>query len=308
MRETRPYWIHALSPIHVGAGRGIDFIDLPIVREVVTNWPYVPGSGVKGVLADEHGADDAGREGDPTLATAFGRAGDDLANAGSLMFTDARLVCLPVRSFYGTFAWCTSPLALARVARDVDPLGEPPELELPAAPSEVLVPPVPVSKLAQGSRAFFEDLDFDVRSHATVQTWAERIADALFPSVGSPAWRAVFLERFVVVHEDVFSFLCDTATQVDARVRIDDDLKTVAHGQLWYEEALPAESILAGLAWCGDVFGAGEANNAERRTALLNAYCAGEHLLQIGGKATVGRGQVRLRFVTPQEAVAGAEA
>ena len=54
--ESRLYYIHALSPVHVGAGRGLGFVDLPIVREAVTGWPYVPGSAVKGVLADYHDA------------------------------------------------------------------------------------------------------------------------------------------------------------------------------------------------------------------------------------------------------------
>jgi hypothetical protein len=40
----------------------------------------------------------------------------DIAGLGTASIrwipTDARLVCLPVRSFQGTFAWCTSPMAL----------------------------------------------------------------------------------------------------------------------------------------------------------------------------------------------------
>ena len=57
-----PYWIHALTPLHVGSGRGIGFIDLPIMREKATEYPFVPGSAVKGVLADHHGADDEARD------------------------------------------------------------------------------------------------------------------------------------------------------------------------------------------------------------------------------------------------------
>ena len=41
--NTKMYWLHALTPLHVGAGRGVGFIDLPIMREKVTNWPLVPG-------------------------------------------------------------------------------------------------------------------------------------------------------------------------------------------------------------------------------------------------------------------------
>ena len=55
------YWIHTITPLHVGAGKGLGYIDLPIAREKVTNWPYIPGSSVKGVISDYYGADEESR-------------------------------------------------------------------------------------------------------------------------------------------------------------------------------------------------------------------------------------------------------
>lgn len=49
---TKIYWLEAITPLHVGMGRGVGFIDLPIIREKVTGWPLVPGSAVKGVIRD----------------------------------------------------------------------------------------------------------------------------------------------------------------------------------------------------------------------------------------------------------------
>ena len=46
------YWLHAMTPLHVGAGRGLGYIDMPIVREKVTTWPYVPGSSIRGAWRD----------------------------------------------------------------------------------------------------------------------------------------------------------------------------------------------------------------------------------------------------------------
>src|ERR1019366_1911974 len=100
------YWIHALTPLHAGAGSGVGFIDLPIMREKTTSWPVLPGSAVKGVLADD-GGDAETRKRDPLRRAAFGIAegsdGEYGSHTGSLVFSDARLVCLPVRSLYGTF-------------------------------------------------------------------------------------------------------------------------------------------------------------------------------------------------------------
>src|ERR1022692_2181401 len=123
MPQTKVYWLHALTPLHVGAGAGLGFIDLPVMREKATGWPMVPGSAVKGVLADSHDASAEKREGKPLMTAAFGTGGEENANAGALVFTDARLVCLPVRSAYGTFAWVTCKLALDRLARDLKAAG-----------------------------------------------------------------------------------------------------------------------------------------------------------------------------------------
>ncbi|HKI30453.1 MAG TPA: type III-B CRISPR module RAMP protein Cmr4, partial [Gemmataceae bacterium] len=124
--NTRLYWLHCLSPTHIGTGRGVGYIDLPVYREKITNWPAFPGSGFKGVWADHyhHQAKIALRDRgkDDKLKAAFGLADDGAGNssqAGALIPTDARLVCLPVRSFKGTFAWCTSRLALHLLHRDL---------------------------------------------------------------------------------------------------------------------------------------------------------------------------------------------
>jgi CRISPR-associated protein Cmr4 len=117
------YWLQAITPLHVGAGKGVGFIDLPIMREKVTNWPLVPGSAVKGVVRD-HFTQNGSDEQKKLIDIAFGRqANDDLSNAGSLVLTDAHIVCLPVRSLYGTFAYTTSHLVLERLTRDLEAAG-----------------------------------------------------------------------------------------------------------------------------------------------------------------------------------------
>jgi len=137
MANTRIYWLHTLSPTHVGTGRGLGYIDLPIHRDKVTNWPIVPGSAFKGVWADRFRASEDERRKDEKLRLAFGLASENeqsSSNAGALVPTDARLVCLPVRSFQGTFAWCSSSLALKLLLRDLKLAGMgnlPPE---PVAP------------------------------------------------------------------------------------------------------------------------------------------------------------------------------
>lgn len=291
--STRMFWIHALTPLHVGTGQGVGFIDLPIMREKTTNWPLVPGSALKGVLADHHEATQEARKNDKLLRIAFGAGGEDHSSSGALVFTDARIICLPVRSLYGTFAWVTSPLALNRLNRDLASAGRASELALPEIPEgkSLLVPNLNASALTDpNKKVFFEDLDFDAAEDREAHKWAEAIAGKVFH--GNSPWKVEFHKRFAVLPDDSFDFLCEIGTEVNARVRIHEESKTVAPGALWYEEALPAESILAGIVWCDWV----PKNGDVTREELMARFCSGENLLQIGGKATTGKGRVRCVF------------
>ena len=293
MPNTRVYWLHTLSPTHAGIGRGVGYIDLPIDRDGVTGWPIVRGSGFKGVWADHHRATADARRNDPTLRAAFGVAGDDNnSNAGALIPTDAKLVCLPVRSFRGTFAWVTSPLCLNMLRRTLSLAGFTGGPAAPASLDEGKAHHTTTSVLVEGNSIYLEDLDFAAQKCDTATAWATLIAEHVF--AGDPAWQDQFKKRFVVLPDSAFDFLCETGTEVHTRVRIDDETKTVADKALWTEESLPAETILMGLIQCDRVFG----RNGEDVTpqGLLDRFAKAALTLQIGGKATVGRGQVRCVF------------
>ncbi len=333
--QTRAYTIRARSPLHVGAGQGVGFIDLPIAREVATKFPFIPGSSVKGVLADKLLADEDSRRDVDTLGKterqnryykrlAFGfmdRNAELNANAGSLAFTDARLICLPIRSFYGTFAWCTCPFVLRRLAGDFERAGIPllaynvplevPHvaagtgaslaMHVPASGSALCVPPLQPNQPATAPNVFLEDLDFIATGCRQTQAWAGAIAALAFRA-GSDM-QSEFAKRLAIIHDDVFGYLCEAASQVDARVAIDDASGTVKSG-LWYEESLPEESLLCGLVWCGPVWGKNE--DFEQKIGITaptdlarevaDRFCKGVQELQLGGKHSVGRGQVTLSF------------
>jgi len=292
------YWIHAVSPLHIGTGRGIGYIDLPIAREKVTGWPYIPGSAVKGVIADYFGADLESRKNDASSykKAAFGLASSDFEateNAGSIVFSDAVIVCLPVRSFYGTFAWITSPFALARIKRAA-------KLEIPEVKTKecALVcsdnSGSDNSVCANGDKIYLEDIDLNVDKNELVSKWAELIAGRVFSGNKDwEEWQEIFIKRFVVVDDNIFTFLCETGTEVNARIMIKNELKTAAEGALWYEESLPVETILSGIVWCDKVYEKKEEISPKQ---LMNKFCNGELQLQLGGKASIGKGIVRCIF------------
>jgi CRISPR-associated protein Cmr4 len=230
------------------------------------------------------------------LKMAFGFAANDdtkASNAGALIPTDARIVCLPVRSFQGTFAWCTSALALKMLRRDLELAGEkslPPDVVGPESSKVFQVGEETV--LSEGDKTYLEDLDFDVETNDVAKSWAQWIANQVFPDDWT--WQAEFRRRFAILPDVVFNFLTETGTEVTARVRIGDETKTVADGALWNEESLPAETILAGLIACDRIH---EKNSGGvTRDGLMTKFAHNPLTLQIGGKATVGRGRVRCVF------------
>jgi len=283
------YWLQAITPLHVGAGKGVGFIDLPIMREKVTNWPLVPGSAVKGVMRDHF--EQREKVESNLISAAFGKADkDNESNAGSLVLTDAHIVCMPVRSLYGTFAYTTSPLVLERLKRDLEAAGynDLPQPPSPKVDSEAFFT---TDKIVHDNRIFFEDLDFNATPDENTNKWADKLAKILFST--DTKWQTIFKERFAILSDDSFNFLAETTTEIAARIRIEPEKKIVKQGALWYEESLPTETILAGIAWCDKVYG----GNGISQERIIETFCNNSGLnLQIGGKATVGKGRVKCLF------------
>lgn len=288
--NTRLLLVHALSPLHAGTGQGVGVIDLPIAREKATNIPYVPGSTVKGVLRDASEA-----TGQAITEKVFGPPTDNAdAHAGSLVISDARLLLLPVRSVLGTFAWVTSPYLLHRLVRDLEG-GAPPSVPPLNTDEQVCyVTDKNCALLNGGKTVYLEDLDLTATTSADVTAWAAWLGQQLFTGTDAEHWRKQLNERLCIVHDNVLAFLLDTATEVRARIKMNEDSKTVKDGGLWYEEALPAETVLAALAVATPV----------RKHALTadDIFAQVEKLvarpLQLGGKATVGYGVCNLRLST----------
>jgi len=287
--KAKLLFLQALSPLHAGTGQGVGAIDLPVAREKATGIPIVPGSTLKGVLRTNC-------EDEELRIRVFGPETENARkHAGSAQFSDLRLLFLPVRSLAGTFAWVTSPLLLRRFQRDCAMTNTPFPAAIPAVDDKnTCLVPSSDSKLkmdieTQENQIVLEDLRLAGQPDAALKTLVDWLKIFLFGSDAS--WQALFAERVCVVHDDVLSFLLETATEITARIQLQEDKKTVKDGALWYEEALPAESILSGLMVIQEI-AASEKDVLEAITKLAQSP------LQVGGSATVGRGLCRFRLVS----------
>ncbi len=287
MKETKLIFLHALTPVHVGTGQAVANVDLPIAREKATGFPIIPASAFKGVLRDHFAYN--GTLSREELIKAFGseppKPGETEREpeGGDWAFTDLRILCLPVRSFYGTFAYVTCPLVLQRLKQVAQAFhAETPYATVPSV-EETQVLTATKGALFRDSKVYLEELDLEAKEDVQAQQIASALAQHLFSKNGDE--RQAFVNRFAIVSDQVFDYLSETATEIAARVRLDDDKKTVIGGALWYEECVPAESIFYGF--------------ATHVKAVENAQASLEKLemdacLQIGGDATIGRGICRV--------------
>ncbi len=251
-------FLYAETPLHVGSGSALGAVDLPIQRERMSGLPMVQGSGVKGSLRAELRPSASRTEFRPSLArdvyrALFGREApsgndsDDDDKAGAISVLDARLLLFPMRTVWGGFAWVTSPLVLARLARDLELAGAPSPDQIgklrPADSDQCLVSKG--SSVAKAGRVFLEDFEYQAQESSELEGLASWLAQHALPTLSTyAAFRDRLKTQLVVVSDDELKFLAAHATEVVTRVRIDEQYGTVANGALWTEEALPAESLL----------------------------------------------------------------
>ena len=300
--RARLFHLHALSALHCGTGQSVGVVDLPIARARATKLPIVPGSSLRGVLRQQI------TDSDPDAArTLFGPktvTGDQDSFAGALAVGDAHLLVLPVRCLAGIVSYVTSPFILRRYARDLARAGiATPALPREPAGNEAAVTPGSVNLVdgkgaEQGDRPgshrklVLEDLDLTAREDASLEDWATHVARTVHPGddPGDAESRSDVIHRFALLPDAIMDFLAETATDIRARIAIHPETGTVKAGALWYEENLPAEAVLWG------VFALSASNNREdprSEEALAGEMPASGTLLQLGGKAGVGRGLVR---------------
>lgn len=274
--NTRMLHLFTRTPLHVGAGSSVGAIDMPIQRERHTQIPIVPGSSLKGVLRDLF-------RDDPDQTVLFGPPTDtkDDHYAGNLLVGEARVVCFPVRSAAGSFAWLTSPLALARYSRDT---GATMAELLPLDDESCLAG----EKVCVGASVVLEEYAFKLKGPPT--SAVALLAGAL---PGDALW-ATLAERLVVVSDGIFSHFCATACEVQQRIRIDDNTGTVAKGGLFNQENVPSETLLYA------VMGERKAGALDRLAGKLNGKTEDgkqkDAVLQIGGDETIGLGVCTVRL------------
>lgn len=295
--DIRVCVLYGVTPLHAGSGQATGAVDLPIQRERHTGWPMVQASGVKGAFRDWFtryytanapqgcvAANDDARE----LANkVFGREETNAndGHAGAVALTDARLLAFPVRSNVAPFVWVTCPALVTRLHQDLalaqSEIKVPKQLAVPPEQACVVLGEAPETVVLE---------DMAVQTLSTAPAGVSELATAM--SKFAPQ-----VTRLLLISNADFSFLVETATEVQPQIRIKEDTGTTQDGSLRYQELLPADSVL----YCLAFFESERVDLGSRlavdqiRQYLLDAVS--DHI-QLGGDMTLGRGIMQVHWLS----------
>lgn len=301
-------FLYCVSPVHMGAGTAVGLIDNPIQRERHTEYPLFAGSGLKGAVRHRawtalNGADGNGKN--SLLDRLFGPdAGSAELHAGAISFGDAQLVAFPVRCTRRAYVYATSPTALARTARTLNLLGIEVPWKIPEVKEgfcRVVTDGAPVEN---GKPLHLESFEHVAEAAPEMNDIADWLAEhALPPGDAYAFFREKIKHDLVLLPDEDFGYYVKNATVVEPHVRIDNKTGAAEGTGLFYTENLPPESLLiAPLMASSERSGKG----AMRAEDVLKTVIQGGEgipgldgqVLQVGGDATTGRGQIVVTAVS----------
>lgn len=324
-------WCYTLTPTHMGAGQGLGYVDAPVARERVTNFPFLPGTGIKGALRHQTSALLATYDDNlPDLIFGPEVGAESRSGAGAVSFADASLIAFPVRSVVDAFVWVVSPTTLSRLERILAIANRPERDQLrqlhssirPEQDETVLV--ANEALVRQNDKVILDQFAFRAVPTEGLQRVGEIIVDGLkpiAPLIGTEDHERL-QHSLVLVTDTVFGFFMESLLPVDPHVSIDPETGTAEEHKLFFVENVPAETVFAAPVLAGpprlgppDSRSSppenGQAEHADISAAdvessdlleFLTQVVGGDRgdglggLLQLGAKATSGSGLVGINL------------
>jgi len=255
----------AETPVHVGSGQSSGFVDLPVAREGITSYPVLPSTGLKGSFRQS--VKDNGLRNE-----LFGKEGgsNDDGSAGNIIFSEGRLLLLPVRSLTTSYKWVTCSHILERLKRDILRTSGKGEDSLPME-----IPYIPY-KQGMGNnpgKIFLEEREFEVKGPAD-----DRIIKLLEMMIPNKDVASRLKDRLLILNDDDFKWFAQYGLAVNARNVLHEDTK--ASKNLWYEEVIPSDSIFYTIVM---------ERNPNMLGRIETMICDNPYV-QVGGNETVGQG------------------
>lgn len=273
MKEFRVGYLYSFAPIHCGGEGDLGNI-LEIAREVHTNFPYIPGSSLRGSLREEVSLLDAN-----AANSLFGKELDSQGQMGvhQVWFGDARLLWVPMRTMSSNsrdvFTW----VSCHSLIRDHALIAQLPGVKFPDSP----VGTQPGSYLVADAKVQVSKLDEPQKSAiALAGSWP----DSLNASV-QPTWKN---SRIVLPDAD-FQVLMEHSLWTQVRNKIQDKVEgATSEGSaevFWTDVCIPRDTIFY-YPWGYSLLKNTPVTEPQHQVLIKII----QGLVQVGGQANVGRG------------------
>lgn len=287
--QSNLLFLYCMTPVHLGASQATGVIDNPIQRERHTNHPNMAGSGIKGALRHHlTGVDDF------PVDDIFGPESNSSDYAGAISFGDAQLLAFPVRSLKQAWVYAVSPVTLARLKRLAETVGMTVGWSVPevAATQASVVD----GRVLNNDKLVLEAFEYTASTSDALKNIADWIATNALPEDKAHTYFREKIKTDLVLLPDAdFSHFVENATVVEPHVRINNETGAAEKGGLFYTENLPPESLMIAPVFASQVR---KKNTLKEAKAVMQELTKAldSTLVQIGGDATTGRGQVTLHF------------
>ena len=290
--STRFLFIEAITPLHVGVGRGeASHVDLPVQRDEF-GLPAIWASSLKGAMKSYALAKNSDKE--DMIYKIFGaRPGESPGEMSGVTLLDARLLLIPARSLKGVWVYLTSPHLLRGFITYTKTLG----LDAVRSAAESLLQKsaqlktgealISTEEVLSNGRLFINETPYSKTQKAEE---LRKFMDALKNAVaGLPK------TDLVMVSDDDIIPLVNKSMLIQYRVRLTKE-KTVEEGALWSEEYVPQFTLFYSGLICRGVKNLNPAEVCEKAVELVSSADKSVYMW-VGGKETIGKGLVRLYFI-----------
>ena len=297
-KKAKVFYIHTVSPMHVGSGSDLGVVDMPIQREGHTSFPKIESSSLKGSIREAF--EMRGRTDLDILLKTYMSFGYDETNApsaverafpnkkdrefaGALGFSDARILLFPVKSAKGIFAWITSPMVLNKFIKD---------LKITDNEQTFTIVENSISNDSKinidNNSVILEEYQINITKKDDTQTITEFLSTELD--------NYEIKEKLIILSDDDFKDFVTLSTEVITRTKIDNATGTVKDGALFTEEYLPSETVMYSLALASPVMTrVTQIQNLSSEDEVMNFFSSTvPDIMQIGGNATIGKGIVSI--------------
>jgi len=305
---------YALTPIHVGAGSSVSYIDLPVQRERHTSFPIMAGSGIKGVFRAL-----AERELETGKVNIIFGPENGSEGSSCVAFTDAKILLYPVRSVKNTFAWITCPFVLKRFKEDLESTGkEKEDFSIPKVSDDKIIvasnSPLIINNNSKSNNnskyVGLEEFVFDVDNTQNADNLINAISKYI-PNTETTKnnqnketteTTQNLSARFAIVSDNVFTDLVNYAVEVRTRIKIDQTTGTASSGALFTVEMVPSETIFYSLVFADEpkIKNNSNDNSNNDTNGVINKIkklIDNNKVIQVGGDETIGLGFVKVKFI-----------